>query len=211
MQMIIKRIDVPVKTEIYDLSYAKAEELSATEKHSPVVRAAVSSQLNAMRMVRDEFGSRKIEKSPVSLELVLYNLASEPNATGKIRSEFLHPEAVLRAVTQTAWERCVQVDTPARVAFARQPFTACALGVQRRMILRAVTRIRPQLRDAGFGMVARALAWVENASPGGVCDLVGGGAVGGRPRPVLGVCRRSRPARSLWALALVFSRAITCR
>ncbi|MFH1632972.1 MAG: tRNA lysidine(34) synthetase TilS [Chloroflexota bacterium] len=68
--------------------------------------------------------------------------------------------AVLEQVVTGAWEACVVEQGTGHVAFAPDSLAAQPLGVQRRLMRRAIGELRPGLRDVDFDIVAWVLEFL---------------------------------------------------
>jgi tRNA(Ile)-lysidine synthase len=77
--------------------------------------------------------------------------------------------AVLSEVVGRAWKNCQLEEGERFVAFDAEGFAAQPLGVKRRLIRRAVSVLRPDIRDLSFEAVERALDALEQ--PGQVGNL----------------------------------------
>lgn len=78
----------------------------------------------------------------------------------------------LQKLSEEAWEECLISFEEGRVSIARTPFVELPKALQRRVFRRAVSLLRPDLRDVGFAVVARALDFLAAPSESGEIDLV---------------------------------------
>lgn len=84
-----------------------------------------------------------------------------------LRSE----DKFLDDLTNQAWGRIFISEAQDRVELDRQKFLDCRKAIQRRVLRRAVSLLRPDLRDVGFDAVERGLAFIQNPSGRGEMDL----------------------------------------
>ncbi len=78
----------------------------------------------------------------------------------------------LTDLAEQAWESCLIVRTQERVDLDREVFLSLDKALQRRLLRKALGLLRPDLRDMGFEVVERGLAFVETPSESGEIDLV---------------------------------------
>ena len=82
-------------------------------------------------------------------------------------------EAIERVV-EAAWGRCCLVENEAVVAFDPGCLREQPKGMQRRLLRRAIARLRPGLRDIDYETVERALDFVASPTQTGQMDLAAG-------------------------------------
>ncbi|MEW6718811.1 MAG: tRNA lysidine(34) synthetase TilS [Chloroflexota bacterium] len=80
-------------------------------------------------------------------------------------------EQVLSECTDDVWKGCVSVEGAGYVGFDTRAFADQSLGMQRRLIRKAVARLRPGLRDVDFDLVARAVNFFYHPTSSGIADL----------------------------------------
>jgi len=78
----------------------------------------------------------------------------------------------LQKLAENAWEECSTNFVEGRVSVARKPFSQLPKALQRRIFRRAVSLLRPDLRDVGFAAIERGLDFLEAPSTSGETDLV---------------------------------------
>lgn len=78
----------------------------------------------------------------------------------------------LHQQTDRAWAACLLRTEPTTLALALPPFRAESLGIQRRVLRRAIEMLRPGLRDVDFAAIERVLAFLEMEKDG-VCEVTG--------------------------------------
>ncbi|MFW5713767.1 MAG: tRNA lysidine(34) synthetase TilS [Brevefilum sp.] len=78
----------------------------------------------------------------------------------------------IESLAAGAWEKCFIKDSHDRVQLDLQAFRSLATAMQRRVLRRAIERLRPDLRDIGFAAIDRGLAFIEVPSESGEIDLV---------------------------------------
>jgi len=83
-------------------------------------------------------------------------------------------ENVLEIVVQAAWASCILTHGPGFVALDAGALRAQALGLQRRLLRRAIGLLRPGLRDIDFQTVERAIHFLNCPSRSGQTDLAAG-------------------------------------
>ncbi len=83
-------------------------------------------------------------------------------------------EAVLAEAEQTAWQSCWLEQGAGFVALGVANLRRQPLGLQRRLLRRAMAVLRPGLRDIDFSTVERGLRFLGCASRSNRCDLAGG-------------------------------------
>ncbi len=82
--------------------------------------------------------------------------------------------AVLEALTQAAWEACINQLGAGFVAFEHMQLKEYPLGVQRQLVRKAINHLRPGLRDIDFDTVDRALDFLRNPPRSSKSDLASG-------------------------------------
>jgi tRNA(Ile)-lysidine synthase len=80
-------------------------------------------------------------------------------------------EDFLNELMRTAWGDCSLGEGEGRILLSRSEFLHQSTAIQRRLLREAVSRLRPDLRDVGFEVVERALAFIESPSEGKTLDL----------------------------------------
>lgn len=78
----------------------------------------------------------------------------------------------LQELADNAWEECSINFEEGRVSVARTAFSQLSKALQRRIFRRAVSLLRPDLRDVGFTAIERGLDFLEAPSASGETDLV---------------------------------------
>jgi tRNA(Ile)-lysidine synthase len=78
----------------------------------------------------------------------------------------------LASLADQSWERCFIQKTEARVELDLAVFISLDKALQRRVLRQAVGLLQPDLRDVGFEVVERGLAFVAAPSESGEIDLV---------------------------------------
>ena len=74
----------------------------------------------------------------------------------------------------TVWDKVLVEDSQDSLAFSRPAFLEKNLGVQRRLLRRALTQLRPGLRDLDLDSVTRAIKAIQTPPASGQCDLLAG-------------------------------------
>ena len=80
-------------------------------------------------------------------------------------------DQLLEKWADQAWAACFSAEAEGRVILIRPAFLALEKALQRRVLRRAVARLRPDLRDIGFEAVERGLAFAVESSASGQRDL----------------------------------------
>lgn len=80
-------------------------------------------------------------------------------------------DRTLETLTDDAWEACFAAESSGRVELQRGPFLTHPKALQRRLLRRAIARLRPDLRDIGFQTVERGLAFAETPCESREIDL----------------------------------------
>jgi tRNA(Ile)-lysidine synthase len=80
-------------------------------------------------------------------------------------------DRTLRALAAEGWEVCFIKESVERVQLDGSAFRALPTALQRRVLRRAIDRLRPTLRDIGFDTVERGLAFIQAPSESGEIDL----------------------------------------
>ena len=83
-------------------------------------------------------------------------------------------DETIERVVDAAWGQCCLVDSEAAVAFDTGGLRDQPKGVQRRLIRRAIARLRPGLRDIDYETVDRALDFLTSPTRTGQMDLAAG-------------------------------------
>lgn len=78
----------------------------------------------------------------------------------------------LESLAGEAWRACFIKESPDRVQLRLPAFRALSTALRRRVLRRAIGRLRPGLRDIGFEAIARGLAFFEAPPESGEIDLV---------------------------------------
>jgi tRNA(Ile)-lysidine synthase len=81
---------------------------------------------------------------------------------------------ILEPVVESAWRECLTQAENGYLAFERKQFEEQLLGMQRRLVRKAMDQLRPGLRDIGFETVERGLAFLKQPGSSGQVDLVSG-------------------------------------
>jgi len=88
-------------------------------------------------------------------------------------SQVLHEEdQFLQQLAEEAWEECSIIFEEERVIAPRTPFCQLPKALQRRVFRRAVSLLRPDLRDVGFAVIERGIDFLADPSESGETDLV---------------------------------------
>ena len=80
-------------------------------------------------------------------------------------------EDFLEELTQAAWKLCLIERNEGRVLLSLAAFQEYAVPIQRRLLRRAVAQLRPDLRDVGFDVIERALAFLDHPAEVKTLDL----------------------------------------
>jgi tRNA(Ile)-lysidine synthase len=83
-------------------------------------------------------------------------------------------EHVLEIVEQAAWAGCIIKTGPGYVALDVKILRRQALGLQRRLLRRAIGLLHPGLRDIEFKTIERAIHFLNSVSRSGQTDLAAG-------------------------------------
>ncbi len=83
-------------------------------------------------------------------------------------------QRLLEELTQSAWNACTLEVGAGFVAFDYNALGTQPPGLQRRLVRRAIARLRPGLRDIDYAAVARALEFMTTPSNIGQVDLIAG-------------------------------------
>lgn len=81
-------------------------------------------------------------------------------------------DCYLTSLAECAWDSCLIGQTEDRIDLDRKVFLSLDKAVQRRILRKAVSLLRPDLRDMGFEVVERGLVFAETPSESGKTDLV---------------------------------------
>jgi tRNA(Ile)-lysidine synthase len=114
-------------------------------------------------------------------ELIPYLEGSHPRLKQRLwQTALLAGEeyALVQIQVEAAWERCRVGEESGRIAFDRAAFLAEASAVQRYLVRRAMSRLRPGLRDLSFQTVERALRLAHSAPGARPAQLLAGLAAG---------------------------------
>ena len=83
-------------------------------------------------------------------------------------------QQIVEQAVQAAWEQCLLEQQADWVVFDRRRMEAQPVELRRHLLRRAIAHQQPGLREVDYASVQRALAYLEQPSPGGQCDLTGG-------------------------------------
>ena len=83
-------------------------------------------------------------------------------------------QQVIAQHVDAAWAKALVELAPSHLAIKRQLFLNEKVGIQRRLLRRALTHLRPGLRDLDFATVERAIGAIVKPPASGQCDLVAG-------------------------------------
>lgn len=83
-------------------------------------------------------------------------------------------EALIESWVQHSWEECVSYCQKDGLAFNLERLQTQPLAIQRRLLRRGITYLRPTLRNLDFAAIQRALEFVQAPPPHGTQDLVAG-------------------------------------
>lgn len=78
----------------------------------------------------------------------------------------------LETLAEEAWQTCLNELLEDRVVLALGSFQGLPTALQRRVLRRGVAHLQPDLRDVGFEVIERGLAFVENPSQSGEIDWI---------------------------------------
>lgn len=81
-------------------------------------------------------------------------------------------EAFLGEATRTTWKICCLEEGESRVALSKPEFLRQPTAVRRRLLRMAISKLRPDMRDVGFDVIERALAYIDAQGNGKTVDLV---------------------------------------
>ena len=70
-------------------------------------------------------------------------------------------EAYLDDLTQAAWKLCLINKEEGSILLSRPEFVSNAVSIRRRLLRQAISKLRPDLRDVGFEVIERALAFIS--------------------------------------------------
>ena len=79
---------------------------------------------------------------------------------------------LLGELTEDAWKRVYVSGSENAIQFYRKGFIELPKPLQRRVLMRAVAMLRPDLRDVGFETLARGLEFAASPKSGSTLDLV---------------------------------------
>ena len=83
-------------------------------------------------------------------------------------------QQIIEDYVDVIWERVLVEENPSHIAIKQQAFLEEKIGVQRRLMRRALTQLRPGLRDLDFATIERAIDAIKEPPASGQCDLVAG-------------------------------------
>ena len=83
-------------------------------------------------------------------------------------------EKILEEITDSAWRSCLSSQGAGYLVMDAMALRDHPLGIQRRLMRRAVQSLRPGLRDFDYAAVERAIRLVTGSRRKGACDLSGG-------------------------------------
>ena len=92
----------------------------------------------------------------------------------KMASLLQEEDETIERVVAAAWGQCCLVDRNGAVAFHFGNLRDQQIGVQRRLVRRAIARLRPGLRDIDYETVERALEFMTSPTRSGQMDLAAG-------------------------------------
>ena len=78
----------------------------------------------------------------------------------------------LDELTERAFEDCLKAYSDDLIELDRHKFLELSLALKRRVLRHAIAQLCPDLRDVGFDVIERGVAFAETASTGGEIDLV---------------------------------------
>jgi tRNA(Ile)-lysidine synthase len=81
---------------------------------------------------------------------------------------------VLESLVEAAWDECIREQGPGYLALDGESMQAQPLGVQRRVLRRAIATFHAGLRDVDYETVERGLAFITSPRGKGQCSLVAG-------------------------------------
>lgn len=83
-------------------------------------------------------------------------------------------QQVLEQAVTAAWQTCLSQAGAGFTAFDKEKFRAQPVGIERRLLRKAMEAQRPGLRDLGLDPVERAIQWIHKPETVGQVDLVAG-------------------------------------
>jgi len=81
-------------------------------------------------------------------------------------------DGLIEDLTQKAWKDCFLRQNEARVILYLSKFIEQPKAIQRRMLRKAVSQLRPDLRDIGYEAVERAIDFSSDPSQSGEMDMI---------------------------------------
>ncbi len=81
-------------------------------------------------------------------------------------------EELIEAITVEAWQACALIVEDKAIAFDADRLRQQPLAMQRRLIRRAIARLRPSLRNIDFDSIERALSFLRLPPRSGQMDLI---------------------------------------
>ena len=81
---------------------------------------------------------------------------------------------LIEQITEHAWQACIRATGNGYISIDRLAFLSQPLPVQRNMVRRAITTLRPGIRDLDFRTVTRAIEVIVTPTSTGRCDLLAG-------------------------------------
>jgi len=83
-------------------------------------------------------------------------------------------DQVLELLTNVAWSDCCLEHGSSGVALKVYPLLIQPLGIQRRLVRRAISLLRPGLRDIDFSSIDRTLTFIRQSTRSAQLDLING-------------------------------------
>jgi tRNA(Ile)-lysidine synthase len=83
-------------------------------------------------------------------------------------------DQAIEMLTQATWQKCCSECSAMYVALKKENLQLQPLGLQRRLVRRAIAILRPGLRDIDFDTVEKILSYVQKPSRSGHLDLSSG-------------------------------------
>ena len=83
-------------------------------------------------------------------------------------------DQVLEILTEDVWQNCCIEHVPTGVALKIPTLSAQPVGIQRRLVRRAISDLRPGLRDIDFSAIERALLFLREPTRSEQLDLTNG-------------------------------------
>lgn len=85
-----------------------------------------------------------------------------------------HENLLLDGLVEQAWSECVTQQGYGYLALHVASMQGLPLAMRRRLLRSAINNLRPGLRDVGFDIIERGLAFIASPQTKGQCSLVGG-------------------------------------